>query len=109
MKYIDTTDMPSDPNGAMSQLRRELRKVFNQSRRHPETMQLLKTNLEFVLSRIKPEEVTDDEDNTGMDSTLNSNLRLDTECDMVPVEPVNLTRTVYRGTLSQSSEIGEPS
>lgn len=57
MKYIDTTDLPSDPNGSLADLRKSLRMAFNHNRDSADKMELLKTTLEFVLARIDmPEE-----------------------------------------------------
>jgi len=52
LKYIDTTDLPSDPNGSLANLRRELRKAFNHNRDNPDKLDLLKETLGYVLGQM---------------------------------------------------------
>lgn len=53
-KYIDATDQPSDPNGALGPLRTALRKAYNSSRtpERAEHMKLLRATLAHVISVI---------------------------------------------------------
>jgi len=57
MKYIDTTDLPSDPNGSLANLRREVRIAYNHNRDNPEKLELLAETLRYVLGCINIESV----------------------------------------------------
>lgn len=53
MRYIDTTDLPSDPHGSFGDMRRVLRMAFNGNRSYPHKLELLKKTLQFVIDRIE--------------------------------------------------------
>ena len=50
--YIDAIDLPSDPNGSMGKVRRELTKVYNTNRLAPDKLKLLKKTLQFIIYEI---------------------------------------------------------
>ena len=51
--YLDATDLPSDPNGSMGKLRRELAKVYNSSRTQKSKMKLLLDTMNYTIGMIE--------------------------------------------------------
>ena len=52
-KYIDSTDQPSDPNGSLGNLRRELRRAYNSNRPYTDKIRLLQQTLVHVVKHIE--------------------------------------------------------
>lgn len=51
-KYIDTVDLPSDPNGSLSNARTSLARAYNFNRNSPQKLQLLADTMLVVLKAI---------------------------------------------------------
>lgn len=52
-KYLDATDLPSDPNGSLGQLRTSVRMAYNTSRESHDKLRLLSDTLATVLGYIE--------------------------------------------------------
>jgi len=65
-KYIDTIDLPSDPNGSLGNVRTVMTRAYNFNRTSPAKLQLLANTMVTILAAITeglgtidPEEVVD--------------------------------------------------
>lgn len=52
MKFIHNTDLPSDINGSLGNVRREVAGAYNRNRDRPMKLELLKETLQFVIDHI---------------------------------------------------------
>lgn len=52
-KYLDATDLPSDPNGSLGQVRTAIRQAYNTNRNSIEKLQLLSDTLVLVVGMIE--------------------------------------------------------
>ena len=52
MKHLDITDLPSDANGSIPGVRRELLKVYNEARGNEGKLKLLSDTLTLILAHV---------------------------------------------------------
>lgn len=93
-KYLDATDLPSDPNGSLGQLRTSLRQAYNTNRTSLDKMRLLSDTLAMVVGAIEAGfEITPDHEKSV--DTLNQE-KIDAELPEVETPVVNPKRTITR-------------
>lgn len=93
-KYLDATDLPSDPNGSLGQLRTSLRQAYNTNRTSLDKMRLLSDTLAMVVGAIEAGfEITPDHEKSV--DTLNQE-KIDAELPEVETPVVNPKRTIKR-------------
>lgn len=52
-KHLDITDLPSDPNGSLGQVRRSVMRAYNENRNSPDKLRLLSDTLVHIVGMIE--------------------------------------------------------
>lgn len=92
--YLDVTDLPSDPNGSLGQVRTAVRRAYNENRDYPDKLRLLSDTLVHVVGAIETgfETLAEHEKSPAMKNQEKIDAELPTEVETPPVKPKRAAR-----------------